>query len=281
LLRNITGEDYFSAADTRLDGSVEIWTTDAAAVDGFEGLPRSDFDPAPTVVLRFENTKLMDVSSEFRSHFDLQIQSLRSHLDAQQLSDFKNSDGKLSNDPPPAKGRPEGLLATKIKVLEIVWCYLSSGREQDAWDALAEMWPPADLDRIRTGILDARARGLRSQVDGVSHQPPPSQKKHSFVYKHIVPLNFEVPPDARARFSDTVPQAAPPHNPEDWGQGREMELVIDEAGKVRSAKMKVEKLKDEPNQDWIDAAAGWKYIPAFKDGHPSAFLSKQHVRRSR
>ncbi|HMJ20742.1 MAG TPA: hypothetical protein VK513_02495, partial [Terriglobales bacterium] len=59
LLRTITGEDYFSAADTRLDGSVEIWTTDAAAVNGFENLPRSTFDFAPTVVLRFEQNKLI------------------------------------------------------------------------------------------------------------------------------------------------------------------------------------------------------------------------------
>ena len=98
LLRTITGEDYFSAADTRLDGSVEIWTTDAAAVNGFENLPRSAFDFAPTVVLRFEGKKLIDVSSEFRPYFDRQIATLRGQLDAQQLSDFKQSDGRLSGE---------------------------------------------------------------------------------------------------------------------------------------------------------------------------------------
>jgi hypothetical protein len=30
---------------------------------------------------------------------------------------------------------------TKIKVLEIVWAYMDSGREVQAWEALAEMWP--------------------------------------------------------------------------------------------------------------------------------------------
>jgi hypothetical protein len=73
--------------------------------------------------------------------------------------------------------------------------------------------------------------------------------------------------------------AAPPHKAENWAEGKDMDLVIDEAGKVRSIKMKEAKLKDEPNQDWIDASVGWKYIPAFKDGHPAAFLSKSHVRR--
>ena len=292
LLRTITGEDYFSAADTRLDGTVEIWTTDAAAVNGFEGLPRRAFEVAPTVVLRFENKKLMDVSSEFRPYFDAQITLLRSQLDAQQLSNFKQSDGKLANDTPSAKAPPAGLLATKIlatkiKVLEIVWCYLYSGREQQAWDALAAMWPAADLERIRAAIVVAQARGLRSQVDGVSHQgPPEEQKKHPFIFKHLAPSDADVPAEVRQWLADTVPErlvwmAAPPHHPEDWDEGREMQLVVDEAGKVRSVKVSGGKQKDEPNQDWIDASAGWKYIPAYKDNHPIAFRWKSHVRRNR
>jgi hypothetical protein len=35
LVRTITGGDFFRAADTDLDGRVEIWTTDASAVNGF------------------------------------------------------------------------------------------------------------------------------------------------------------------------------------------------------------------------------------------------------
>jgi hypothetical protein len=262
---------------------VEIWTTDAAAVNSFENLPRSAFDFAPTVVLRFENKKLIDVSSEFRPHYDLQIKTLRGQLDAQQLNNFKQSDGRLSSDTLAAK---DPLLATKIKVLEIVWCYLYSGREQDAWDALAEMWPAADQERIRAAIVAAQSRGLRSQVDGVSHKAPPDQKKHSFIYRHVPPSEYEIPPEVRVKLADTVPQrlvwmAAPPRNPEHWGEGKEVELVIDEAGKVRSVRMKEEKRKDESNQDWIDASAGWKYIPAFKDGRPSAFQWKSHLRRNR
>jgi hypothetical protein len=47
---------------------------------------------------------------------------------------------------------------TKIKVLEIVWAYLYSGREQQAWDALAEMWPSSDLDRISLAYLGCTNR---------------------------------------------------------------------------------------------------------------------------
>ncbi|HEX6773081.1 MAG TPA: hypothetical protein VF126_13705 [Acidobacteriaceae bacterium] len=285
LLRTITNEDYFSAADTRLNGSVEIWTTDAAAVDGFENLPRAAFDVPPTMVLRFEDKKLIDVSSEFRPWFDQQIAALRSGLDAHQLDAFKNSDGALSAMTPPPNSRPTGLLAAKVKVLEIVWAYLASGREQEAWSALAQMWPASDVERIRTAILKARAAGLRTQVDGVSDKRPPTQKEHAFVYWHLIPLDsHDLPAELRARTADTVPSrlvwmVAPPQNPENWSQGRHVELVIDEAGKVRSVKIK-EKEKDASDHDWVDAAAAWKYIPAYKDGKPVAFGMTSHLRRN-
>jgi hypothetical protein len=70
LLRTITGGSYYSAADTDLDGRIEIWTNDAKAISGFENIPLNAFDFAPPVVLRFEQKQLIDVSSEFRSHFD-------------------------------------------------------------------------------------------------------------------------------------------------------------------------------------------------------------------
>ena len=65
LLRTITGGDFFSAADTDLDGEVEIWTDDAAAVDGFDSLAVGQMDFAPPVVLRFTRGKLLDVTSSF------------------------------------------------------------------------------------------------------------------------------------------------------------------------------------------------------------------------
>jgi hypothetical protein len=295
LLRTIVGQDYFSAADTRLDGSVEIWTTDSAAVNGFDNLPLSSFDSPPTVVLRFHDGKLMDVSAEFRAHFDQQIQALRSKLDARQLSDFRANDGRLSGEHLAPDGEPRGLLATKVKVLEIVWAWLYSGREQQAWDALSEMWPRVDADRVRASLTDAMKRGLRSQVDGVSRlTAPPDSSNHSAIYEHTASFGgYGMDTWQRAKLADTGPQQIlvrlpSPNHPQHWDEERQLELVIDEAGKVRSAKMAggIVKdisagLRDEPSKDWIDDAAGWKYIPAFKDGHPKAFRSKLHVLRDR
>src|SRR5437868_5422498 len=70
LLRTLRGGGFFNGADTNLDSHLEIWTDDAAAVDGFEGFRVSQLQFPPTCVLRFEDSRLLDVSSEFQNYFD-------------------------------------------------------------------------------------------------------------------------------------------------------------------------------------------------------------------
>jgi hypothetical protein len=94
-------------------------------------------------------------------------------------------------------------------------------------------------------------------------------------------LGRDVTPDQRARYPDIEPRQLllripPPPDPKNWSEDRNMELVIDEAGKIRSAGM-----QGEPDKDWINASAGWKYIPAFKDGRPAAFRMFLDVHRDR
>ena len=298
-LRVITGGDFYSAADTDLDGRIEIWTDDAGAVNGFENLTLTALDFAPTVVLRFERRQLIDVSSEFQSHFDRQNAVVRAQLNAQQLSDFKNSDGKLSPVLPLSLDELRRLRAMKIKVLEIVWGYLYSGREQDAWNALADMWPAADFDRIRTSMLNARAHGIRSEVDGVSHKLSPShfKKKHAMIYDRVSNaspdgnlLSWDYAPglsgpskDKHTFEADTFPvqillrRPAPPDASQAFlGTEVAVNLVIDAAGKVRSAKT-----EGKPDKPLIDATADWKFIPALKDGLPVASRLRLGVTPSR
>src|SRR5438445_5184278 len=175
LLRTITGGSFFRTADTDLDGQIEIWTNEAAAMEGFESPSVGRPDLAPTVILRFVHGRLLDVSSEFQSYFDSAIARVRTQLDPEDLRDFKNSNGRLA---PTAHfsaedlRQSEGLERTKVRVLQIIWSYLYSGREQDAWNSLADMWPAKDIERLRAAILNVRARGIRSQVDGVSTKVP-------------------------------------------------------------------------------------------------------------
>ena len=195
LLRTITGGDAFGAADTDLDGRVEIWADDSAAVDGFEHFDVRRLDFAPPIVLRFANGQLLDASAEFQPYYDQEIAKARAELDAQQLSDFKSTDGRLTWLPPHARGiTPERLPAgVKLKVLEIVWSYVYSGREEEAWHSLADMWPADDVDRIRAAILQARAHGIRAQVDGVSAAVPAGRKEHVEIFDGIRPPSSVVP----------------------------------------------------------------------------------------
>jgi hypothetical protein len=289
LLRTITGGSYYSAADTDLDGRIEIWTNDAEAVNGFENIPLNALDFAPPVVLRFEQKQLIDVSSEFRSDFDRQIATVRAQLNDQQLNEFKHSDGALSNKSSLPLDQAHSLSTTKIKVLEMVWCYLYSDREPQAWKTLAEMWPESDFDRIRTAILNARAKGIRSQVNGVSHESSPGKfkKKHAMIYDRVSDTDpdkgnelswayangMSGPGKADHTFeADTYPvpillRRPPPLDASRAALNTEgvLNLVIDAAGKVRSAKA-----EGKQEKDLIDATAGWKFVPAFKSGRPVA-----------
>lgn len=267
LLRTITGGDFFSAADTDLNGKIEIWTGDVVAISGFEGLSPGEFDFAPTMVLRFEHNKLMDVSAEFQSQFDEEIAKARADLSAQDLNDFRASDGKLavtSSLTLLTLDRMRRLRTVKIKALEIVWSYLNSGREQEGWRALADMWPPGDLDRIRVAISNARARGIRSQIDGVSAGGPRFHlKKHASIFDAIT----EPPEGNMGHFPyvDIRPQPILLRRPPPLGiqeplaQSEQMiELVIDAAGKVWSVKP-----VGVSDNDLVYAARKWKFIPAF------------------
>jgi hypothetical protein len=303
LLRTITGGGFFRAIDTNLDGRIEIWTSDASGVDGFENLALADFDFAPTVVMRFRDQRLIDVSSEFRSYFDHQISGVRARIDPQELSDFRRSDGKLSATSSLSGEHLRRLVTTKTKVLEIVWSYLYSGREQDAWRALADMWPPADLERIHSAIMAERSHGIASQVDGVS--APASRlrwKKHAAVYNLIYDSadspngsgggkalitslndlnNLLDRPAQRSSPIASKPESLNLHIPlpteaqrEFLYSGVSLELVIDAAGKVHSAKLTSKAGEGPIGDSLISASTDWIFIPAIKDGH--AVASRVH-----
>lgn len=234
-------------------------------MDGFENLTLADFDFAPTVVMRFKDQHLIDVSSEFRSYFDLQIVGVRARITPQELSDFRSSDGKLSARSSLSGEHLRHLATTKIKVLEIVWSYLYSGREQDAWRALADMWPPTDLERIRAAILAKRSHGIDSQVDEISAPASRRLKKHAVIYNMVYdPLDspngsgggkevitslndLDNLLDLTAQRSSSIaskPESINLHIPlpaeaqrEFLYSGVSLELVIDAAGKVHSAKL--------------------------------------------
>jgi hypothetical protein len=277
LLYTLTGGDTYSAADADLDGHVEVWTDDATAVDGFEGVPKSEFDLLPTVVLRFEKGHLLDAGPEFVSYYDAQISKLRAQLKESDLEEFKHSDGRLSLKTLGSEQELHRDIRTKIGVLEVVWSYLYSGREKEAWAALKELWPSGDLDRIQNAIADLHNRGI---LRGVARsRRVPYRKSHAHIYDTVE--NSSVVSTADPYGGAPDPSSAEPrviqpksillHRPPTSTEGsftagnETVELVVDAAGKVRSAQ--VIKAADDP---LVQATSGWHFIPATLDGQAVA-----------
>jgi len=166
-----------------------------------------------------------------------------------------------------------------MRVLEIFWSYLYSGREQAAWRSLAEMWPPADLDRIRAALLNARAHGILSQVDGVSTPVPAGHESHAKVFDAtitVVATPGVTPKGVTPKPPITTPRAIlmerlPPSDVYEAELMRSeslLKLVIDSAGKVRSVEIMGN--TQETDEGLIKSTANWKFIPAFSDGEPVA-----------
>lgn len=261
LLRTITGGSFFTAADMDFDGRIEIRTDDSAAVNGLDGLLVAYMNYPPEYVLRFENGKLLDASWEFPDYFDGIAGRVREEIKPDSLREFKAGDGRLQAGSSSDFEQFNRLRIVKIQILEIVWAYLYSGREPEAWRALAEMWPAGDVERIRRLISNARANGIHSQIDGVSAKNELARKKTERIYNQ-----WEVTP-AKAIYL----WRPEPSNPLEYGfleTEVELDLVIDSAGKVSSA-APVGK-EGVADAGLLNAAREWKFIPGLRNGHSVA-----------
>ncbi|MBS1804516.1 MAG: hypothetical protein JST28_14215 [Acidobacteria bacterium] len=277
MIYKLSGGDYYSAADTDMDGRVEIWTDDASVMDGFEGVPGADFDFAPTIVLRFENGHPVDVGSEFTAQYDGIIAKLRSQLNKDDLAEFKRSDGKPSLKTLQSGEELHRLMRTKISIMEVIWEYLYSGRDKQAWAALEELWPSRDSDRIRSAISDLHSRGVLHNVGRSQHVH--SRRSHARIYDEVLDtpvLNTVNPYGGAPPSSAPEPPVVQPKSillrrpPSSVNGGfpsenETLELVVDAAGKVRSAKV-----INATDDLLIQASSGWHFIPAYREGLPVA-----------
>jgi len=139
----------------RADGDTEIRTGEGS-FDEFL-LPHSDA-VIPELILQMEGKNLKDISSQYQEEYDQRIAQARSELTAADLEKFRHSNyhQRMFADQ----------LPTLKCVLTIILNYLYSGREQLAWQALDNMWPPSDNSRVKQLIRERRARGLASRLAG-------------------------------------------------------------------------------------------------------------------
>ncbi|MFZ0731695.1 MAG: hypothetical protein WAM79_05170 [Candidatus Sulfotelmatobacter sp.] len=127
------------------------------AFDYFDGMCHA-CAPFPRVVLRADDAGLRDVSADFVEQYDSEIALARAKIGNGEIGQFQIAD---FND-------------AKAVVLEIVYCYLYSGREQQAWQTLDEMWPAAGRERIKKLIVAMRAKGLLSELVQTRSQAIPA-----------------------------------------------------------------------------------------------------------
>ena len=132
-------------------------------------------EPNVPVYLRFENGKLKDVSRDFITEYDHAIDGMRrqlrpKHIQALQaartmseiafLPGFKTADEAEMNH----EQFDEMAGQAHEYVIRMTFYYLVSGRPEQAWQTLDEMWPLWDRPRIKNEILE---RLKRSRADGI------------------------------------------------------------------------------------------------------------------
>ena len=116
--------------------------------------------PTPSVYFRLENGKLRNVSGEMSAAYDRDIADERSRLGRANLKalvaarDLHEIDLVSRTD-------ANRLGDTLFTVLRIVTDYLYSGRQQQAWRALDDMWPAWDRERIQRWLLKRIAESRR------------------------------------------------------------------------------------------------------------------------
>lgn len=142
------------------DGGVLIRTGDGV-FDYFMTPPADTV--VPPIILRMRASGVEDVSAQFPEVFDQAIEKSRSELTRDALEKFHASTyrDKLFMDQ----------VLTVHRVLTIVLNYLYSGREEQAWQNLQELWPPSDFERAKSLIIERRRRGLLTELSGNAEKP--------------------------------------------------------------------------------------------------------------
>ena len=137
-------------------GRIEIGTWDGA-FDYFDGLCHG-CTPFPTVYLRMHDGKLIDISSEYVSVYDVIIADSNRALAPEDRQTLRS----LAKNPSEA----EGSSGRAAKALAIVFAYLYSGRKEQARKSLEELWPRFDVERVWGLIEQTRRNGILRYTRG-------------------------------------------------------------------------------------------------------------------
>ena len=153
ILQPVTNESPFYFFKDEASHQFRVMTSDGA-FDYFDGMCHA-CAPFPRVVLRIDRDGLHDVSSQFTEQYDSEIALARARIAEGEISKFQIADFEDA----------------KKVVLEIVFSYLYSGRETQAWQTLDEMWPAGDRERVKGVIIKTKAGGLLTKLAKTAPHP--------------------------------------------------------------------------------------------------------------
>jgi len=110
--------------------------------------------PFPSVYLRLEGNRLIDVSTEFWAKYQTEIEKASDEVSTTELSEFRNQWRKHQ------RGDLNTFEEIRGNVLNVVLGYLYAGKTSEAWKTLGEMWPASDFRRMKKLISKTRGKGF-------------------------------------------------------------------------------------------------------------------------
>lgn len=136
--------------EDRETGRIYLQIQDGA-FDSFDDVCHA-CSPFPLVYLRLDGSDLVDISREYASDYDEIIRDSQKALTKKVRQRLRALTEKPSD--------AEPVMEARYNALMIVFAYLYSGREEQARQALQELWPPFDRERIWNLIVETRHNGI-------------------------------------------------------------------------------------------------------------------------
>jgi len=155
LIREFENRDTASFEDLRGNGEVEIVIRDGTFDFGF-GLDHAT-SVFPILVVQLRGSEFVDVSRDFWSTYEDEIQEAQENLSDGRIQEFLHRE---------STGDVYDLehLRTKSSILLIVLDYLYGGKQDEAKKLLNKWWPKSSQEQTWSEIMTGYCSGVRAQL---------------------------------------------------------------------------------------------------------------------
>lgn len=136
-------------------GETRVWTSDGAFQDDADLRDVYHYDLfMPDVVFKMRGDRLVDATPDCREYFDHEIRFVRSRVSEREFENFGAN--RIADNF--RRGQVKGY------ILKIAFCYLYTGREQEAKEFIDRVWPSNDSARLWQSITKLRSEGVLRNI---------------------------------------------------------------------------------------------------------------------